>query len=57
MRAVTDALLADPGVRRRLVELGFELLPPLPMDAMLPLIRAEHARWGAIIRASGARLE
>ena len=57
MREVTDAALADEAVRRRLVELGFELLAPVPMEAMLPLMREEHARWGVVIRASGARLE
>ena len=57
MRAVTDAALADAAVQRRLVDLGFELLPPVPMDALPALIRAEHARWGTVIRASGARLE
>lgn len=57
MREVTDAMLEDPAVRRRLVELGFELLDPLPMDALPALMREEHARWGAVIRASGARLE
>ena len=57
MRDVTSALMADETVRRRLEELGFELLPPLAPEDMLPLIRAEHTRWGAIIRASGARLE
>lgn len=57
MREVTAALMADEGVQRRLVELGFELLPALAPEEMLPMIRAEHARWGGIIRASGARLE
>jgi len=57
MRQVTDTLLEDAAVQRRLVELGFELLPPIPTDAMLPLIRDEHARWGQVIRNSGARLE
>lgn len=57
MRAVTDAMMEDPAVQRRLVELGFELLPPVPLDGLMPLVRQEHARWGAVIRASGARLE
>ncbi len=57
MREVTDALMADPAVQRRLVELGFELLPPVPLEGMLPMIREEHARWGVVIRGSGARLE
>jgi tripartite-type tricarboxylate transporter receptor subunit TctC len=57
MRAVTDAMMEDPAVQRRLVELGFELLPPIPLDGLLPLVREEHARWGTVIRASGARLE
>ncbi|MBS7792006.1 tripartite tricarboxylate transporter substrate binding protein [Roseococcus sp. SDR] len=57
MEAVLGAMLADAAVQRRLGELGFEPLPPLPAAEMLALIRAEHERWGAVIRASGARIE
>ena len=57
MCEVTSALMADEAVRRRLVELGFELLEPIAPEAMMPMLRAEHERWGIVIRASGARLE
>ncbi len=54
---VTQAALADPAVQRRLVELGFELVPPIPQAEMLAFVRAEQERWTPIIRATGARLE
>ncbi|UPY35148.1 tripartite tricarboxylate transporter substrate binding protein [Sediminicoccus sp. KRV36] len=57
MEEVTRAMLEDASVQRRLGELGFELLPPVASADMLALIRAEHERWGVVIRASGARLE
>jgi len=57
MEEALRAMLEDPAVQRRLGELGFEMLPRLSAAEMLPLIRAEHARWGAVIRASGARVE
>jgi tripartite-type tricarboxylate transporter receptor subunit TctC len=55
MVEVTQAALADEAVQRRLVELGFELLPPIPQPEMLAFVRAEKQRWEPIIRATGAR--
>lgn len=55
MVEVTHAALADEAVRRRLVELGFELLPTIPQPEMLAFVRAEKERWEPIIRATGAR--
>ncbi|WP_137126550.1 tripartite tricarboxylate transporter substrate binding protein [Roseomonas sp. HF4] len=57
MVEVSEAMLADPAVQRRLVELGFELLPPIPQSQMLDFVRAEKERWEPVIRASGARRE
>jgi len=57
MEAVTLALLADPAVQRRLTELGFDLLPPIPQAEMLAFVTAEKAKWGPIITATGARRE
>jgi tripartite-type tricarboxylate transporter receptor subunit TctC len=54
MVEVTQATLADQAVQRRLVELGFELLPPIPQPEMLAFVRAEKERWEPIIRATGA---
>lgn len=55
--AVTRDLLADPAMGRRLTELGFELVPTLTPEEVTALVHAEHARWGPILRAAGARLE
>jgi len=57
MEEVTRAMLDDPAMQRRLVELGFELLPPMASSDMLAMVRRDHERWGSVIRASGARLE
>jgi len=57
MEAITRAMLEDEAVRRRLVELGFDLLPWMPAAELPALVRSEHARWGEVIRRSGARLE
>jgi tripartite-type tricarboxylate transporter receptor subunit TctC len=57
MEAVTLALLADTAVQRRLTELGFEVLPPIPQAEMLAFVTAEKERWAPVIRATGARRE
>lgn len=57
MHEVTTASLADPATRRRMAELGFEELPPATPAEMLAIVRADHARWGPVIRATGERLE
>lgn len=57
MYEVTRAALDDPAVQRRLTELGFERLAPLTPAEMPAFLRAEDARWGPIVRATGARLE
>ncbi|WP_372623990.1 Bug family tripartite tricarboxylate transporter substrate binding protein [Falsiroseomonas sp.] len=57
MVEVTQATLADAAVQRRLVELGFEVLPPIPQPEMLAFVRAEKERWEPVIRATGARRE
>jgi tripartite-type tricarboxylate transporter receptor subunit TctC len=57
MVEVTQAALADAAVQRRLVELGFEPLPPIPQAEMLAFVRAEKERWEPVIRATGARRE
>ncbi|WP_431283950.1 Bug family tripartite tricarboxylate transporter substrate binding protein [Humitalea sp. 24SJ18S-53] len=57
MWEVTRGMLADEAVRRRLTELGFELVEPVPPEGMPALVQAEHAKWGPILRAAGARVE
>jgi len=57
LHATTAAMLADDAIRRRLVELGFELVPTLTPPETEALVKAEHARWGPVLREAGARLE
>ncbi len=57
MWEVTRAMLADEAFRRRLTELGFELVEPVPPEAMAAMVQAEYTKWGPILRAAGARLE
>lgn len=57
MAEVTQAAMADEAVKRRLGELGFEPIPVLTPAELMEFVRAEHARWGPVIRATGARLE
>jgi tripartite-type tricarboxylate transporter receptor subunit TctC len=56
--AVVDAL-ADPNVRKKLVELGQEFFPPgqLGPDALAVYHRAEIERWWPIIKAAGIKVE
>ena len=51
------AALADPTVRKRLAELGQELLPPeqLTPEALGTLQKAEIERWWPIIRAANIK--
>jgi tripartite-type tricarboxylate transporter receptor subunit TctC len=57
MVEVTQATLADATVQRRLLELGFEVLPQIPQSEMLAFVRAEKEKWEPVIRATGARRE
>lgn len=57
MYEATQAALDDPAVRRRMVEIGFEMQPAITPAEMPGLIRAEYEKWGPVIRATGARLE
>lgn len=52
LSAAAMAAVADPAVNRRLVDMGLEPtgLGPEPLAAVL---KADHERWGEVIRASG----
>jgi tripartite-type tricarboxylate transporter receptor subunit TctC len=52
---VTNAL-ASPDLRQRLRALSFVAVPAQP-EEFRQLIVAEHARWGAVIREVGLRLD
>ena len=57
LNGAVRAALADPTVRKRLAELGQELLPPeqLTPEALGTLQRAEIERWWPIIRAANIK--
>jgi len=56
--AVTDAL-ADPGVQKRLADLGLEIPPhdQQTPEALIALQRAEIAKWWPIIKAANIKAE
>jgi tripartite-type tricarboxylate transporter receptor subunit TctC len=49
-----NAALADPGIKAKLVELGFVPTPMTPA-AFGKLIADETARWGTVIRTANIR--
>jgi tripartite-type tricarboxylate transporter receptor subunit TctC len=56
LSAAIRKVLTDPAVRERMLRLGVET-EPVSLDAFERLIRADWETAGAIVRASGARLE
>jgi len=50
------AVLNSPETKRSLEEQGFEAIPSSP-ENFSELIRAEYPRWGAVVRASGAKVD
>jgi tripartite-type tricarboxylate transporter receptor subunit TctC len=56
LNAALQAALKDPEVRRKLVELGAEIVPPEKQtpEALRSWLKAEIDRWTPIIRAAGA---
>jgi tripartite-type tricarboxylate transporter receptor subunit TctC len=59
VNAATVTALADPNVRRRLVDFGFELFPhdQLTPEALGRFHRAETEKWWPIIKAAGIKAE
>lgn len=56
LNAVVNAILAEPGFSRRMAELGEEPAGGTP-EELATTIRAESARWQAVISAAGIRGE
>jgi tripartite-type tricarboxylate transporter receptor subunit TctC len=50
-------ILALPDVREKLAAQGFELAPLQPPAAFSQIIRDDFAKWPAIIKASGAKVD
>jgi tripartite-type tricarboxylate transporter receptor subunit TctC len=47
-------ILADTGLRAKLTEQGYDLLPPTPPSGFADQIKADIAKWVPIVHASGA---
>ena len=48
--------MADPEIRKRLVELGGEPLPQTP-EAFGDIIKAETAKWKKVVEFAGLKVE
>jgi tripartite-type tricarboxylate transporter receptor subunit TctC len=59
LNAAAVAALADPDIRKRLVDLGQEIYPPGQQtpEALLAFHKAEAEKWWPIIRAAGIKAE
>jgi tripartite-type tricarboxylate transporter receptor subunit TctC len=57
LHAVLNATLADPEVRRRLVEGGVEVEPSESPQAFARVVAEDRARWASVVRAAGMRAE
>jgi len=55
IHAAAAAALEDPGLRRRLAELGAERIPALPPAEAQRFVLAEIARWSTILREAGVQ--
>jgi tripartite-type tricarboxylate transporter receptor subunit TctC len=56
INAVVNEGLANPEVKKRIVELGGEPRPASPQD-FAAFIAAQKQRWGEVIRITGVKLE
>lgn len=56
INAALQKVLAEPAVQERLARLGVES-KPMPVDEFQKLLRADWDNAGAIVRASGAKVE
>lgn len=56
LNAALNKVLADPVVQERLTRLGVETAT-MGVDEFQKLLRADHEQAGAIVKASGARIE
>lgn len=57
LHADIGKIVAMPAVREKLAAQGFDLAPSQPPSAFMNLIREDLAKWPAIIKASGAKVD
>jgi tripartite-type tricarboxylate transporter receptor subunit TctC len=57
LHADIGRILASPAVREKLAAQGFDLAPLQPPSHFASVIRQDLAKWPAIIKASGAKVD
>ena len=59
LNAAAVEALADPAVRSRLADLGYEVLPPEQQtpEALGALVKADAEKWWPIIKELGIKAE
>nr|WP_314073817.1 tripartite tricarboxylate transporter substrate binding protein [uncultured Roseococcus sp.] len=57
LRAATETVLKQPELRRWLEQQGMQLAPDFTPAALTALMAEETARWGVVIRETGARAD
>jgi tripartite-type tricarboxylate transporter receptor subunit TctC len=55
MYDVTKAMMAEEAVRKRLTEIGFDMIAQPTPEEMVAIHRAEFEKWGPILRAAGVK--
>jgi tripartite-type tricarboxylate transporter receptor subunit TctC len=56
LNAEVRRALDAPDLKKRFTDLGGEIRPMSPAELMA-YVRAEHAKWAGVVKASGAKLE
>jgi tripartite-type tricarboxylate transporter receptor subunit TctC len=57
VREATLKVLAQPAVRERMLETGFEVGQPRSVDEMSAGLRADYERMGAVLKSIGFKPE
>jgi tripartite-type tricarboxylate transporter receptor subunit TctC len=56
LHADITAALRSPDISKRLTDVGFDPIPSSP-EQFGAFMREETARWGAVVKASGAKVD
>ena len=57
LHAEIGKVLADPAVREKLAQQGFELAPPTTPAQFAKLIADDLAKWTPVVKGSGAKAD
>jgi len=57
LNAEINKALADPAVKAKLAQQGFDLAPPMTPDQFAKLIAEDMVKWTPVVKSSGARVD